>query len=888
MGISTPGVGSGLDVNAIVSKLMEVESQPLVALQKRSASYDAKVSALGSVSGAVSTFQGLMGGLSSLTGFNQTTAISADTTVMVGTATSSAAAGIYDVNVTQLAQAQSLSTRGVVSSTAALGLGIASTLTFQLGSVTGGSFGLAGAGLSGAVQASGISNGSLSINGTVIATDATTRSARALAEAINAKNATTGVSATASATSSSATLFGAAGASTFGAVDTSAGTYGLNVNGIEIASQAMGAGALNAADIDSVLSGNNSVTAALTAANITFTGSAATGDLIFTSADGSNLAITETVTGTVLGGIGKDSSTANNGSGVTVTGGISLSSANASPITVAGNNPALAGLTAGTGGSYLGTGFAQDNSRVSGVVKIDSSNNSLQGIRDAINKANIGITATIVSDGSASPNHLILTSTKTGATSSMKISVTGTDGGVADTALNDLLGYDPTGVQNLKQNTAAQDTKLNVNGVQVTSATNSVSEAIQGVTLSVGRVGQANLHVDRDSASVTTSVGNFVKAYNDLNKSIKDATSYDAATKKGGPLLGDPTVRSLQAQVRRQLSTAVTGLNGDLTTLSSIGISFQKDGTLSLDSTKLGAAIKNDFDGIAGLFAAVGQATDPLVAFKTSTSKTVPGDYDVNVTALAKQGTLKGNLALPPLTTIASDTSWTVTINDTNPTTPARTATVALSAGSYSPAQLATLIQSAVNGTTSFSNNALAVNVKVDDDGMLNMVSVKYGASSNLTVSDKTGTSVSSLFGSAVPEVGVDIAGTIGGQAASGNGQTLTGSDGSAIAGLKIDITGGATGARGTVGFSQGYAYQLNNLASNFLGAAGAFATSTKGLNATIASIGKQQSAFSDKLVDIEKRYRTQYTALDTAIASMNTTSTFLTQQFKALSANNN
>jgi flagellar hook-associated protein 2 len=135
--------------------------------------------------------------------------------------------------------------------------------------------------------------------------------------------------------------------------------------------------------------------------------------------------------------------------------------------------------------------------------------------------------------------------------------------------------------------------------------------------------------------------------------------------------------------------------------------------------------------------------------------------------------------------------------------------------------------------------------------------------------------------------VGVDIAGTIGGQPASGNGQTLTGSDGSAVAGLKIDITGGAIGERGKVGFSQGYAYQLNNLAANFLGASGAFATSTKGLNTTIADIGKQRTAFADKLEAIEKRYRAQYTALDSAIAGLNSTSNYLTQQFAAMTANN-
>ena len=129
--------------------------------------------------------------------------------------------------------------------------------------------------------------------------------------------------------------------------------------------------------------------------------------------------------------------------------------------------------------------------QATGSVVIDSTNNSLQGIRDAINNAGLGVTASIVSDGTDKPYHLVLSSTKTGANSAMKISLSGSDGQPADSALSDLLSYDAGGTQNLKQNSAAQNTMFSVNGIPITSSSNSVDTAIEGVTLNITKVGSS-------------------------------------------------------------------------------------------------------------------------------------------------------------------------------------------------------------------------------------------------------------------------------------------------------------------------------------------------------------------------------------------------------------
>ena len=876
--LSSPGIGSGLNVNDIVDKLMAAEAAPLSGYDRKTASYQAKVSAFGQLSGAVGVFQSALSSLNSASAFKGLSTTIGNKDVLGASASSNAVAGNYRINVSQIAQAQTLMTSGLASKTSSIGLGGSTTLFFQFGS-TSGSFGLQGTGLGSSMLANGLSNGSLSINGTAIATSASTNSASALASAINDKSSTTGV------TASVSNIF-----STFGDVATAAGgSYSLKVGNTVIASQGAGVAAgagVTAASLDADLANAGGATAtALAAAGITFTGSAAAGTLEFRSASGASVAITETATG-VTGGAKTAAGAANAGASYTSASSVTLASANGSPITIAGSNPAAAGLTAGTGGALLGGGFSQDASQPSGSVVIDSSNNTLQGVADAINKASLGVTATIVSDGSATPYHLVLTSNKTGENASMKISLSGDGSNPPDSALQSLLGYDPAGSQSMQQTTAAQDTKLTVNGIAVSSHSTTVSEAIQGVSMTVNQVGSSTLNVTRDTANLKSNLQAFVKAYNDLSGALKKLTAYDPETKKAGALQGDPTAQSMQAQLRRMLGGQITGLTGGLTNLGQVGISFAKDGTLNLDDAKLNKAIESNFSDIAGLFTAIGKATDPNVNFVSSTAKTKPGTFDLNITALATQGALTSAAAVGGSTTIASNTVWAVSLNDSTPSNSKNIANVTIPAGTYSAADLAKIVQSSINGTSAFSSNGASVSAAIDSNGKLVLSSSKYGSVSNIGLSDVSGSSVASVFGGAAPVAGTDVAGTLGGKAVVGSGQTLTGADGSDAEGLKIEITGGALGDRGTVGFSQGYAYQLNNLATSFLGTGGLLSSVTDGLNKSIKDVTKQRDAFSAKLEDIEKRYRTQFTRLDATLSKMQSTQAYLTQQLAALAAN--
>lgn len=670
MTISSPGIGSNLDVNGIVAKLMQAESLPLTALQKKEASYQAKLSAFGTLSGALGAFQSALSSLNNQSTFQSLTATAADSSIFTAAATPKASAGSYNVNVTQLAQAQTISSGGQSSMTATIGSGTATTLTFEFGTITGGKL----------------------LNGQYV------------------------------------------------------------------------------------------------------------------------------------------------------------------------NDPAA---------TPPAPTFAQDPNQATGTVTIDNTNNSLQGIRDAINKANIGVTASIVSDGSATPYHLVITSNKTGATSSMKIAVQG-----AEPALTNMLAYDPAGTQNMTQNSAAQSTALTVNGIAVTSPTNTVNGAIDGVTLNVSMVGSSSLSVARNTSTVQSAVSSFVKAYNDLQSTIQKLSSYDPATKQAGILLGDSSVRNVDSQLRKMMSSVATGSNSNLKTLSQAGISIDKSGVMSLDTAKLSTAMNNNMTDVAALFSSVGTTTDSLVSFVSATSSSTPGDQAVFLSKLATQGKVVGSIDLrtAPTTINNANKDMTLTVDGV-------TASVSLTPGAapYSAAQLAVQVQSAINGASAFSSAGIAVSVTIDSNGFLNITSNKYGSDSKVTA---TGSAVTALMSTATPTDGIDVAGTIGGVLATGSGQYLTGASGSPAAGLKLQITGGAENAsRGTVSFSQGQAFHLNALLDGYLGSAGLLAGRTNGINSTIKDIGDQATALNARLTATEARYRAQFTALDVTIGKMSSTSSFLTQQ---------
>lgn len=658
--INAPGIGSGLDVNGIVSQLMAAERQPLVALTKQETVYTQKLSAFGQVRGALASFQSALQDLGSGSKFQAFSAIASDATVLSASASGTAIPGSYQIEVSQLAQQQKLASSGYATTDTVVGSG---TLTIQ-----------------------------------------------------------------------------------FGTFD----------------------------------SGLNSFTA---------------------NAD-----------------------------------------------------------------------------KATKSIAIDPANNTLAGVRDAINAANAGVTATIVNDGSSAGNRLVLTSTDSGAANSLKITAADADGNNLDGSGLSALAYDPTAAagsgKNLGQVAAAQDALLKIDGIAVKQSTNTVKNAIDGVTLNLAQtnVGKAlTLTVSRDTKTITDAVQAFVNAYNTANGTIKKLTAFNGPGAQNGILLGDGTARAIQVQMRNVLNTSIDS-GGTLTTLSQIGVSFTSDGTLSLDSAKLNTAISTNFDDIAALFAKAGKTTDSLVSYSASTTKTQPGSYAVNVTQLATRGSTRGSQAASLTVTAGVNDQLDLTVDG-------KAVSVTLAAATYASADaLAAEIQSKVNGATGTSGSVLVS----QSGGVLSIASTRYGSASQAVVTGGNG--MASLLGaSPTTTTGVDVVGTINGATASGNGQTLTGATGNASEGLALLIAGGALGTRGNVTFSQGYAFQLSQYLDTVLADDGSLKARTNGIDSSIKNLDQRQAQLEARLAQIEKRYRAQFTALDSMLSSMNSTSTFLTQQLASL-----
>lgn len=254
-------------------------------------------------------------------------------------------------------------------------------------------------------------------------------------------------------------------------------------------------------------------------------------------------------------------------------------------------------------------------------IDVAEGGNTLANIRDAINKStsNKGVQASLLTD--VEGTHLVLTSTKTGANHALKVAASGGDGGLQK------LVYDPNGTKNMELRSEAKDAILFVSGYEIHSDSNTVGNAIEGVTLTLKAPTEANstvrLNVDRDDGAIQDAAKKFVDAYNSLAGTIKSLSKYDVGTDTGGPLLGDAMLRNIDSQLRKLISSPVAGVAGSYTTLASLGITTQADGKLALDTTRFNAALSANPGAVSDVFTSsngVAVKLADLMASKTSST----------------------------------------------------------------------------------------------------------------------------------------------------------------------------------------------------------------------------------------------------------------------------
>ncbi len=264
----------------------------------------------------------------------------------------------------------------------------------------------------------------------------------------------------------------------------------------------------------------------------------------------------------------------------------------------------------GTGDLTISTGTK------SFTIAIDDSNKTLEGISQAINSApdNPGVTSTIINvdDGSGGTvSKLVVSATETGSDNALEIRVNNDGDGDNEDHLVGLsqlifdIDYHPEHLTEINASTDL-DAQIKIDGQTVTRSSNSINDAIEGVTIDLQKAetGTENsLSISLDSGGLNETIASFVSSYNSMVDTMQSLSKFDPSGGSSGVLLGDATLRNVQSQMRGIIASVVGDSESSFTMLNEIGITTTEQGKLEIDSSKLNEAMDQDFDAIGELFA---------------------------------------------------------------------------------------------------------------------------------------------------------------------------------------------------------------------------------------------------------------------------------------------
>lgn len=510
-----------------------------------------------------------------------------------------------------------------------------------------------------------------------------------------------------------------------------------------------------------------------------------------------------------------------------------------------------------------------------------SSSLTLEELRDRINKEKAGVTANVVNDGTG--YRLTLSATDTGANN--KIKVTTSSPTVPGDDLSKLT-YDPsnTNLPNATlagQTQAAQDAQVKIDGLTVNDSSNTLTKAIDGVTLNLVKkteVGKpVSITVSKDTGSAKGLIEGISKSYNELMKTLDGLTFFKANTAKAGQsaeagiLNGDSSIRLIRSQLRSSFSSQIPGIDGNYALPASVGVGFDaKTGNMNIDSAKLTKALEDDPQAVMKLFTASSKAADTGLNLVSANSKTKAGAYEVILEEApwVLQGSAVAGGAVS--NTLFSGENMTIRVNGVAQTVNLDTL---FSSGTADTSQTLSTLQGALGDsvTVSYRNGKFEFTAsKQNKDSRVEIVNIDSNAAAYFGVAN----------GNISP---AKVAGTIGGISALGDGITLSGSAGKDTEGLKIEITGGGLGSRGTMTVTKGFGFAIDDAIESIVKKGGLLDSRTESINSTIKTLGREQDAFQNRLDDTEKRLRTQFSRLDSTLSQMQQMSTYMQQQLSML-----
>jgi flagellar hook-associated protein 2 len=487
MAMSSIGLGSGLDVNSIVTQLVAIEKQPLQALTTKATTFQTQLSTYGTINSQVSALETAAAALATSSGWAVQKATSSDVTAVSVTASSAAAASVLSVDVTQLARAQSSASAAVAASTTVTTAG---TLKIELGSWSGSTF---------------IGSGSEK------------------------------------------------------SVDIAAGDT-----------------------VDNIASKINAKYSGLTeGVNATVLNDGATKRLVVTSKNTGEAAgfRINSPLGTDLSKFGFDDVTSPNPLKATSPG-----------VALGGPATATAGTLSIRVGNWNDAAFAAGTSTPVVDVAIDA-NDTVAQMAAKINLAYGSNVASV--DNTQGDDRLAINLTGTGQSAGFRIDTV--DAGLTSYKLSAGSAVTST---TIKQ--SALNAKVNINGVDLTPASNNMADVSTGVTLKLNKIGSSEITIEQDKDAIQAKVQAFADAYTALSKTLDNATKYVEGG-KSGPLQGDSTTVGIQTLLRRTLRE-VSGTGANAKHLSDVGLELGKDKiSLTLNTTKFKAAM-GDMSNLQTLF----------------------------------------------------------------------------------------------------------------------------------------------------------------------------------------------------------------------------------------------------------------------------------------------
>lgn len=552
--------------------------------------------------------------------------------------------------------------------------------------------------------------------------------------------------------------------------------------------------------------------------------------------------------------------------------------------TVASQSYASANSAISTGSLTLQVG-----SGTATTITINSGNNTLSGLADAINRSDAEVSASVVRDGASAtePYKLLLTSKKTGAANSIAI----TSSFAAPT------GDQITPTFNLGSPVqAAADAEIRIgNGagaITAKSATNRFTELIDGVTINVQDADptkEITLTVEADVERGLEAINDFVKAYNDLSQYIDDQVRYNAATGRAGTLIGDRTVVAIQQELQQAISTVVGGVDTDANRLSAIGVTFNDKGQLQVDSGKVRQALHGELEGVdtnavARLFALGADSNAFGIQFVVGSTRTQEGSIQVDITSAAEQAQVTGT----------TDLAASIVVDNTNNTLQLKldgvnSSTLTLRSGTYTAAEYAILVQDTINADPNLGGQEVIASVS---GGKLRITTEAYGSTTRLDTFSGSALATMGFTGSE-SDVGQDVVGRyiVDGQieTATGRGTLLIGdADNANTADLQVRATLSASevtaGIEGTLTVTRGLASRLDlSIGAMMDEERGRIKTAneryTKTAEGIQASIDRLNARFEAQKESLLK----QFTALENVLGQLQTTGNFIGAQLASL-----